>query len=140
MKRPTEAQANLRHYAEKLDALVARLQGKGIRVALCTATVISEDLRAESNVLLAAYNDAVRGVARKRTCLLIDVSRTFIQALADLHARDAFEPRYLTRDGVHLSSAGNRLFALAVLNAFGFRESVPADEVKRDSSFAKAYK
>jgi lysophospholipase L1-like esterase len=28
MKRPTEAQANLRHYAEKLDALVARLRAK----------------------------------------------------------------------------------------------------------------
>jgi len=109
----------LPHFASELDSLVARAQRQNIRVALCTTTVLTEDIYYPGNALLRLYNDEIRRVARNRSCLLIDLNTLFSDVLAKDN-RTTQTSNLLTKDGVHLNNRGNRLMASAMLKAFGF--------------------
>ena len=66
------------------------------------------------NVDLAAYNDWLRAEAKRRGYPLADLN-------ADMWKAHADDPSVkLTRDGVHMLDAGDRLMARGVLRAMGF--------------------
>lgn len=111
---------HLIHYGKALEQIVDTLQREKIKVALCTTTVIAEDLESKGNRRLAAYNNIVRSVATVRDCLLIDVNRAFLQECERQTGEGSFVRKRLTRDGVHLNSAGNQLMASSILEGFGF--------------------
>jgi lysophospholipase L1-like esterase len=95
----------------------------GIRVALCTTTVITEDGAHKGNRLLETYNQAIRQAAARHDCLLIEINGVFWKVLSDGRNRPLFGGRILTSDGIHLNKKGNRLMAETILAAFGFTPS-----------------
>ena len=113
----------LRRYEENLENMVDAAQAAGIRVVLCTPTVIQEDAASEGNKRLALYCDAVRRVAADKKCLLADLHAGFLDAIATRPA-DA-KGNQLTSDGVHMNAAGDWLMAEVILKTLG----VPADKV-----------
>jgi lysophospholipase L1-like esterase len=110
---------HLPHFASELDSLVTKAQRQNIRVALCTTTVLTEDIDYYGNGLLQLYNDEIRGIAKNRSCLLIDLNTLFSDVLAKENRKTGIS-NLLTKDGVHLNIRGNRLMASAMLGAFGF--------------------
>lgn len=106
----------LDQYKTNITAIVDQCQAKGIKVMILTATVIGEDLQNDNNKKLAAYNDFLRTLARKKQCPLADLNKTFQQALKASPPKDG---HILTVDGVHMNSDGNRLMAQVILQTFG---------------------
>lgn len=104
----------LPQFAEQLERTVRKAQQYGIKVALCTTTIIGENPDSTGNRLLTLYNHEIRQVAKRSNCLLMDVNRAFRKRIATPGALA------LTRDGVHLNSGGNQLMAQVVLRGFGF--------------------
>jgi lysophospholipase L1-like esterase len=106
----------LDQYKTNITAIVDRCQAKGVKVMILTATVIGEDLQNDNNKKLAAYNDFLRTLARKKNCPLADLNKVFQQALKNSPPKDG---HILTVDGVHMNSDGNRLMAQVILQTFG---------------------
>lgn len=114
----------LRRYKENLERMVDAAQGAGIRVVLCTPTVIQEDPNSEGNKRLKLYCDAVRQIAADKKCLLADLHQGFLDALAKKPA-DA-KGNQLTSDGVHMNGVGDWLMAEGILGALG----VPKEKIE----------
>ena len=95
-------------YRENLEQLVARTRGLGGTPVLVTSVERKSGVRQDS---LGGYPDAVREVAKKHHCALVDLhalSRTLYQALgADLDK--AFQ------DGTHHNNYGSYLLAKCVI-------------------------
>lgn len=106
-------------YKEKLLKMIDMAKQKNIRVALFTATVIKENLSSPENQKLVPYNQAVREIAKKSKCLLIDQDAACRQLLLPLQKPDMANQGVLTGDGVHMLPAGNWLMAKTALAAFG---------------------
>ena len=107
----------LKQYTDNVTKLVKDAQQAGIRVVLCTPTIIGEDAEAEGNRRLALYCDAIRKIAADKQCLLADLHPLFLEALKQRPA-DA-KGNQLTTDGVHMAAAGDRLMAEGILKALG---------------------
>ncbi len=109
----------LPHFESELDSVVTKAQRHGVKVALFTTTVITEDINNKGNQLLQLYNEAIRRIAKNRSCLLIDVNKLFSDVLLG-EKPQSYISNLLTTDGVHLNKRGNKLMASAVLKSFGF--------------------
>ncbi len=109
-------------FREKVIDMVARAQASGIRVALFTTTVIKEDLSSPENTKLVVYNKALRQIASKYNCLLVDMDKAFRRALEPYQKPGMKDRGILTSDGVHMLPPGNWLMAKTVLAAFGVPE------------------
>ena len=99
-----------------LGDLVTRIQTAGARVVLCTPSVIGEK-KPGTNKLdekLDEYAAIGRMIARETGSGFVDLRKTFQEHLAKNNAADK-ERGILTLDRVHLSDAGNRLVAEAIL-------------------------
>ncbi len=120
-------------FEEKVTDMIRRAQAAGTRVALFTATVIKEDLSGDENRALIAYNNALRKLAKRHACLLMDMDRAFRQALKP-HQKPGMPDRgVLTYDGVHMLPSGNWLMAKTALVAFGVpEERIDAIQAKVD--------
>jgi lysophospholipase L1-like esterase len=94
------------------EALVRKMQEKGIRVILATPALIGEkidctnDLDGEMN----HYAQLIRDLAAARGCTLVDLRGEFLKYLAAANTANA-EKGILTEDRVHFSPEGNRLAA-----------------------------
>ena len=107
-------------YESGLQELISQLQGAGVRVYLCTPTVIGERHDGSNTLdpLLEDYAAISRQVAAGLGAPLVDLRQAFITYLQD-HNPANDESGILTYDSVHLSPEGNRLVAGEVLRALG---------------------
>jgi len=110
-------------YREKVTAMVQRAQRHNARVALFTATVIKENLNSAENQKLVSYNQAIRDIAKKYKCVLVDQDAVCRRVLLPLQRPDMADRGILTSDGVHMLPAGNWLMARTCLIALGVEES-----------------
>jgi len=106
-------------YKEKVTDMILRARTINTKVALFTATVIKEDLSSPENKKLVQYNKAVREMAKKHKCLLVDMDKAFRQVLQPLQKPGMADRGVLTNDGVHMLPVGNWLMAKTALVAFG---------------------
>ncbi len=109
----------LAQFRTEVSVMVQAAQAAGIQVALFTATVIKENLASLENQKLVAYNKALREIAKKYHCLLVDQAAAFREILTPLQTPDMPERGVLTNDGVHMLPAGNWLMAQTALQAWG---------------------
>ena len=113
----------LEAYKKNVDLMVQQAQAAGIRVVLCTPTVIQEDLQAEGNKRLPLYVQAMKDIAAERKCALADLHALFVAALQKKPAD--VQGNWLTGDGVHMKPLGNAVMAVGILRALG----VPDDKL-----------
>ncbi|NLP11116.1 family 10 glycosylhydrolase [bacterium] len=106
-------------FKAKVKELIHRIKVNGSQVALFTTTVVKEDLSSAENVKLIFYNDALRDLAQKNQCVLVDMDRAFRQVLSPKQKPGMALSGVLTSDGVHMLASGNWLMAETLLNAFG---------------------
>ena len=116
--------AVLKNYRANVTRMVEAAQAAGIRVLLCTPTLIEESATSEGNKRLLMYCDAVRQIAAEKHCLLADLHTLFLQAL-DKKPADA-QGNVITSDGVHMNATGDWIMANGILTALG----VPRDKVQ----------
>jgi acyl-CoA thioesterase I len=109
-------------YKDKVIDMVRRAQQQNARVALFTCTVIKENLDSPENQKLLLYNQAVREIARKYKCILVDQDAACRQVLQPLQKPGMADRGVLTNDGVHMLASGNWLMARTCLTALGVPE------------------
>jgi len=107
-------------YRYGLREVVNRLLGAGLRVLLCTPTVIGEQVEGTNaqDAMLTTYTQISRDAAAEAAVPLCDLHAAFRAELARVNTDDAADGM-LTTDGVHLSDAGNALVAATIGAAIG---------------------
>ncbi|MGV3773319.1 MAG: SGNH/GDSL hydrolase family protein [Verrucomicrobiales bacterium] len=108
----------LPEYKDNIRKLVDQAQAAGVRVMILTATPIGEELDNENNKKLAPYNEFLRELGKEKKCLVADVSSMFQETIRE----GKQSGKEVTRDGVHLNEAGDRLMAVGILKAFGLND------------------
>lgn len=103
-------------YKKNIAEIVDKAQAAGIKVVLLTATVIQENLESPENVKLAPFNEYLRTLAKEKKLPLADLNAMFQERIK---AENKPGQKVLTGDGVHMNTAGNKLMAVGVLQAFG---------------------
>jgi isoamyl acetate esterase len=93
-------------------ALLKKLQGRGIKVVLCTPAVIGEktDSSNELDGDLNHYSNIIRAFAKNNNLPLIDLRKAFLDYNIN-HNPENKEAGILTSDRVHLNANGNQLVA-----------------------------
>lgn len=109
----------LEPYQKNITEIVEKCQAAGVKVMILTATMIGEDAPNSNNQKLAAYNDFLRDLAKKKKCRLADLNADMQAAIAKAKKESNHQGNLLTSDGVHMNPEGNRLMATGVLRAFG---------------------
>jgi len=103
-------------YQNGLEDIIARIQGIGARVILCTPSVIGEkfDGTNPQDKMLDDYSEISRNVAKKTGSVVCDLRKDFVGYLRT-HNPENKEKEVLTVDGVHLNDQGNRFVASEIL-------------------------
>lgn len=98
------------------QALINKMQARGIKVVLCTPALIGEkkDGANEMDAELNRYSDAIRGLAVKNNLPIADLRKLFTTYEQENNAGNV-EKGILTVDGVHLNDKGNRTLADTLL-------------------------
>jgi lysophospholipase L1-like esterase len=127
----------LKNYRANVTRMVETAQAAGIRVLLCTPTLIEENANSEGNRRLAMYCDAVRQIAAEKNCLLADLHTLFLQALARKPADT--QGNAITGDGVHMNATGDWLMARGILKALGVPEEKVQELIADDKDAGMPY-
>lgn len=108
----------LEEYKKNISAIFDKCAASNCQVIVMTATMFEkpEMEKFKHNIDIKAYNDWLREEAKRRGYPLADVNADMWKA----HAKDPSIK--LTRDGVHMLPAGDRLMARGVLRAFGMSD------------------
>jgi len=108
-----------------LKDMIAKINGVGARVILCTPSVIGEkhDGSSPDDDRLDAYAAISRKVALETRSQLLDLRKALIDTLKARNPENA-DRGILTKDRVHMNEAGNRLLSELVLRAL----NVPGGE------------
>lgn len=101
-----------------LKDMIAKINKAGARVILCTPTMIGEkaDGSNPDDKTLDQYSDISRKVAKETESQLLDFRQKFLTHLKKNNPKNATKG-ILTKDGVHMNEAGNRLLSKLVLEA-----------------------
>lgn len=102
------------------NALIKKLQDKGIKIILATPAVIGERIDS-SNELdgdLNRYSALIRTIAEKNKLPLVDLRKAFLD-YAKANNPENKEQGILTTDRVHLNEKGNELVAAEMWKAIG---------------------
>lgn len=94
------------------NAIIKKLQAKGIKVLICTPAAIGEktDFSNEQDGDLNKYANIIRTIAKNNNCQLIDLRKlTLDYNLAN--NKENKDRGILTTDGVHLNEIGNTTVA-----------------------------
>jgi len=106
-----------------LNDIIKKIKDAGSKVVLCTPTVIGEKVQQANPLddMLEEYSAISRIVADQNQAQLLDLRNIFKDFL---RANNPLDRRLniLTRDGVHLSKAGNDFLAEKMLAALGFKD------------------
>jgi lysophospholipase L1-like esterase len=108
-------------YEAGLRDLLARIGKQGAQVVLCTPGVIGEKKNNSFDKQLDDYAAVVRDVACAGKVPVCDLRKAFVAHLAKNNPDDQAE-NILTKDGVHLSGAGNRFLAGQLAQVLGLGE------------------
>jgi lysophospholipase L1-like esterase len=94
------------------EALVTKMQEKGIRVIVATPALIGErtDCTNDLDGELNHYAQLIRDLAARHHCQVVDLRREFLKHLATANPSNAGKG-VLTVDGVHFTAEGNELAA-----------------------------
>ncbi len=111
----------------ELRRIVQALQTAGVTVILATPPVIGEDNHNQFSELLARYRARIIELTRETKCELVDLRADFLLFLSKKNFRSQ-SSGLLTRDGVHLSTAGNELVAQSLLPVIRRLLGVPAKQ------------
>ena len=109
----------LEDYKANITKILDACAASNCTVIVLTATMFErkEMEKDKHNVKIAPYNEWLRAEAKRRKLPIADLNAAMWAA----HAKD---PKVkLTRDGVHMVAAGDRLMARGVLTAMGVPES-----------------
>ena len=111
-----------------LKDIIAKINGVGARVILCTPSVIGEksDGSNAEDTMLDEYAAISRKVALETGSQLLDLRTAFIDYLKAHNPNNA-ERNILTADRVHMNTKGNRLLFTLVADAL----NVPANNSNR---------
>ena len=110
---------SLDDYKKNISAIFDKCAASNCMVVVLTATMFEKPgmEKFKHNIDIAAYNDWLRAEAKRRGYPLADLNDDMWKA----HAADPSVK--LTRDGVHMLPAGDRLMARGVLRALGMSEA-----------------
>ena len=103
-------------YKKNITQIIEKAQAAGVKPVVLTATVIKEDPATDENKKLAPYNDFLRQFAKEKHLPVADLNVLFQERIK---AANKPTEKVLTSDGVHMNTAGNKLMATGVLQAFG---------------------
>ena len=109
---------SLEDYKKNISAIFDKCAASNCQVVVLTATFFEKPgmEKFKHNVAIAPYNDWLRAEAKRRGYPLADLN-------ADMWKAHAANPSVrLTRDGVHMLPAGDRVMARGVLRALGLPE------------------
>jgi len=100
------------------NAIIKKLQSKGIKVICCTPAVIGErtDNSNSQDGDLNYYSGLIRNIASKYDCPLIDLRKEFISYNLKNNTQNK-ESGVLTTDRVHLNDTGNQFVADLMMKA-----------------------
>jgi lysophospholipase L1-like esterase len=98
------------------QAIIKKLQAKGIQVVLATPAVIGErtDYTNQQDGDLNLYANIVRNLAKTNNCKLVDLRKAFLDYNLKNNPENK-ESGILTTDRVHLNEKGNALVAEKML-------------------------
>ena len=98
------------------QAIIKKMQAKGIQVALATPAVIGErtDYTNQQDGDLNLYANIVRNLAKTNNCKLVDLRKAFLDYNLKNNPENK-ESGILTTDRVHLNEKGNALVAEKML-------------------------
>jgi lysophospholipase L1-like esterase len=104
------------------EAIIKKLQDKGIRIILCTPACIGErtDFTNQQDGDLNKYAQIVRGLAKNFHCELVDLRDAFLSYDLKNNPENK-ESGILTIDRVHLNPKGNELVAEKMLEVLTSR-------------------
>lgn len=99
-------------YAQFYEAIVKKLQAAGIKVVVCTPSVIGErkDMSNEQDGELNMYSNWLRYYAKVNQIPCVDLRTSFVNYLIANNPNND-EKGFLTNDRVHLNAAGNQFVA-----------------------------
>lgn len=99
-------------YGQFYEAIVKKLQAAGIKVIVCTPSVIGErkDFSNEQDGELNMYSNWLRYYAKTNNLPCVDLRTAFINHLVANNPNNQ-EKGILTTDRVHLNAAGNQFVA-----------------------------
>jgi len=106
-------------YKTNITSIIDQCQKAGIKVMILTSTMIGEDQANANNQKLMEYNAFLRSLAAEKKCLLADLNQEMQDTLKEIAKTDSSKNNKVTRDGVHMNPAGNRMMAMGILKAFG---------------------
>lgn len=100
------------------NAIIKKLQSKGIKVICCTPAVIGErtDNSNPQDGDLNYYSGLIRNIASKYDCPLVDLRKEFISYNLKNNTQNK-ESGVLTTDRVHLNDTGNQFVADLMMKA-----------------------
>ncbi len=124
----------LPEYKKNITKIIDTAQAAGVKVIVLTSTMIYEDVNNVRNQKLAPYNDFLRKIAKEKGCKLVDLNAEMQKQVAAFRSATGSNKNYLTSDGVHMASLGNRMMATSILKD-GFDFS--ADELKKSEEAFK---
>ena len=99
-------------YAQFYEAIVKKMQAAGIKVVVCTPSVIGErkDMSNEQDGELNMYSNWLRYYAKINQIPCVDLRTSFVNYLIANNSNNE-EKGFLTSDRVHLNAAGNQFVA-----------------------------
>jgi len=108
--------SRIEQFETNLGEVIVRLNSAGIRPALLTTVLVTQDLTYPLNSVLKTYNSSIRDVAGRNDILLIDIERSF----ADLFSRAGQYKQKVSLAGYRgeISPQGQALLARTLLQAF----------------------
>jgi lysophospholipase L1-like esterase/quinol monooxygenase YgiN len=109
---------SIEDYKKNVSEIFDKCDAADCKVVVLTATMFekAEMEKFKHNVMIASYNEWLRGEAKRRGYPVADLN-------ADMWKAHADNPSVkLTYDGVHMRPEGNRLMARGVLRALGMAE------------------
>ena len=112
------------NFESGLKDMIAKINGVGARVILCTPTVIGEkhDGSNPNDKMLDDYAGISRKVAQETGAQFLDLRKAFIGYLKEHNPKNA-NKGILTRDGVHMNEEGNRFLSAHVISALNVQET-----------------
>jgi len=110
----TENHVPLDEYRKRLEWLVMNASGFAKNVMLMVPFIIEPGRDDPMRSTLDAYGDAVRSLAARHNCILVDLQTEFDKFCAHLHSYAA------AGDRVHPNHVGNAVIARAALRSVGF--------------------
>lgn len=103
---------DINRYTNFYISMIKNLKDKGIRVILCTPSVIGEkkDNTNEQDGDLNLYAKTVRTLTKQYNCDLVDLRKEMVN-YEDKNNPEDVEKGILTRDKVHMNPTGNKFIA-----------------------------